>query len=40
MTPYIAARLEPALELAREFVEAAERQDESYYRLLGYRMLA
>jgi predicted ATPase len=40
MTPYIAARLEPALELAREFVEAAERQDEPYYRLLGYRMLA
>ena len=40
MTPYIAARLEPALELAREFVEAAERQDETYYRLLGYRMLA
>ena len=28
MTPYIAARLESALELAREFVEAAERQDE------------
>jgi tetratricopeptide (TPR) repeat protein len=40
MTPYIAARLEPALELAREFVEAAERQDEAYYRPLGYRMLA
>ena len=39
-TPYIAARLETALELAREFVEAAERQDEPYYRLLGYRMLA
>jgi tetratricopeptide (TPR) repeat protein len=39
MTPYIAARLESALELAREFVEAAERQDEPYYRLLGYRML-
>ena len=40
MTPYIAARLESALELAREFVEAAERQDEPYYRLVGYRMLA
>ena len=40
MTPYIAARLESALELAREFVEAAERQDETYYRLVGYRMLA
>ena len=40
MTPYIAARLESALERAREFVEAAERQDEPYYRLLGYRMLA
>jgi class 3 adenylate cyclase len=40
MTPYMAARLEPALELAREFAEAAERQDEPYYRLVGYRMLA
>ena len=40
MTPYIAARLESALELAREFVEAAERQDEAYYLLVGYRMLA
>jgi hypothetical protein len=40
MTPYIAARLESARELAREFVEAAERRDEPYYRLLGYRMLA
>ena len=40
MTPYIAARLDSALELAREFVEAAERQDETYYLLAGYRMLA
>ena len=40
MTPYIAARLEPALKLAGEFVEAAEGQDETYYRLVGYRMLA
>src|SRR5271165_2027689 len=40
MTPYIAARLESALELAREFVEAAERQDGTYYRLVGYRMVA
>ena len=40
MTPYMAGRLEPALELAREFVEAAERQDEPYYLLVGYRMLA
>src|SRR5271170_5020100 len=39
MTPFIAAQLESALELAREFVEAAERQDETYYRLVGYRML-
>ena len=31
MTPYIAARLNSALALAREFVEAAERQDETYY---------
>ena len=35
MTPYIAARLNSALELAREFVEAAERQDETYYLLAG-----
>src|SRR5271170_2547869 len=40
MTPYIAAQLESALELGREFVEAAERQDETYYRLVGYRMFA
>jgi tetratricopeptide (TPR) repeat protein len=40
MTPYIAARLDSALELAREFVEAAERQDETYYLLAGYRLLA
>jgi len=40
MTPFMAARLESALELAREFVEAAERQDEAYYLLVGYRMLA
>ena len=40
MTPYIAARLNSALELAREFVEAAERQDETYYLLAGYRLLA
>ena len=40
MTPYIAGRLESALELAREFVEAAERHHETYYRLVGYRMLA
>jgi class 3 adenylate cyclase/tetratricopeptide (TPR) repeat protein len=40
MTPYMSAQLESALELAREFVEAAERQDETYYRLVGYRMLA
>ena len=39
-TPYIAAQLESALELGREFVEAAERQDQTYYRLVGYRMLA
>jgi class 3 adenylate cyclase/predicted ATPase len=40
MTPYISARLESALERAHEFVEAAERQDETYYHLVGYRMLA
>ena len=40
LTPYISARLESALELVHEFVEAAERQDETYYHLVGYRMLA
>ena len=40
MTPYIAARLDSALELARAFVKAAERQDETYYLLAGYRLLA
>src|SRR5271156_3702190 len=40
MTPYIAAQLESALELGREFVEAAERQDETYYRLVGSRLFA
>jgi predicted ATPase/class 3 adenylate cyclase len=39
-TPYIAARLESALELAHEFVEAAERQDEPYYRLLAQMQIA
>ena len=40
MTPYIAARLNSALALAREFVEAAERQDETYYLVASYRLLA
>jgi tetratricopeptide (TPR) repeat protein len=40
MTPYISAQLESALELARGFVEAAEQQKQTYYRLVGYRMLA
>jgi tetratricopeptide (TPR) repeat protein len=40
MTPYIAARLESALESAREFVETAERHHETYYRMVGYRMVA
>ena len=40
MTPYIAGRLESALEFAREFVEAAERHHETHYRLVGYDMLA
>jgi predicted ATPase len=26
--------------VAREFVEAAEQHDETYYRMVGYRMLA
>ena len=40
MTPYIAARLNSALALAREFVEAAERQEETYYLVASYRLLA
>ncbi len=39
MTPYMAARLESALELAREFVEAAEQQDEAYYLLVARRFV-
>jgi tetratricopeptide (TPR) repeat protein len=40
MTPYIAARLDSAHELARELVDAAERQDETYYLLASYRLVA
>jgi class 3 adenylate cyclase len=36
---YMAARCEPALALAHQIVEVAERQDDSIYRLLGYRLL-
>ena len=41
MTPYMAGRLEPRASSWRASSwEAAERQDETYYRLVGYRMLA
>ncbi len=36
---YMAARCEPALALAHQIVEVAERQDDPIYRLLGYRLL-
>jgi tetratricopeptide (TPR) repeat protein len=35
----IAARLEPALALAHEIVAVANRQDDTIYRLVGYRIL-
>ena len=31
--------MEPALALARQIVEVAERQDDTTYRLVGYRLL-
>ena len=34
-----AARIEPALALARQFVEVAERNDDTTYRLVGYRLI-
>jgi class 3 adenylate cyclase len=34
-----AARMEPALALARQFAEVAERNDDATYRLVGYRLL-
>jgi class 3 adenylate cyclase len=34
-----AARIEPALALARQFVEVAERNDDTTYRLVGYRII-
>jgi predicted ATPase len=33
------ARLQPAIELARQIIEVAARQDDPTYRLVGYRML-
>ena len=36
---YMAARWVPALALAHQTVEVAERQDDSIYQLLGYRLL-
>jgi class 3 adenylate cyclase len=36
---FIAARVEPALVLARQIVELADRQDKTIYRLVGYRLL-
>ena len=36
---YIAARLGPALEIAREVVEVADRGDETTYKLVGHRLL-
>jgi class 3 adenylate cyclase len=36
---FMAARWEPALALAHQIVEVAERQDDPIYQLLGYRLL-
>ena len=36
---YIAGRMKPALALARQIVEVADRQDDLIYRLVGYRFL-
>jgi len=36
---FFAARTEPALDLARQMVEVADRQDDSLYRLVAYRLL-
>jgi class 3 adenylate cyclase len=34
-----AARIEPTFALARQFMEVADRQDDTAYRLVGYRLL-
>ncbi|HTV26342.1 MAG TPA: AAA family ATPase, partial [Xanthobacteraceae bacterium] len=36
---YMAARMDPALALARQIVNVADRQDDTTYRLVGYRLL-
>jgi class 3 adenylate cyclase/tetratricopeptide (TPR) repeat protein len=36
---FVAARMKPALALARQIVEVADRHDDTTYRLLGYRAL-
>ena len=36
---YMAAQMEAALALARQIVEVADRQDDTTYRLIGYRLL-
>jgi hypothetical protein len=36
---YIAGKMEPALVLARQFVELADQQDDPIYRLVGYDLL-
>jgi hypothetical protein len=39
MAAWYAAQMEPALVLARQIVEIADRQDDATYRLVGYRLL-
>jgi tetratricopeptide (TPR) repeat protein len=39
LVSFLAARMEPALALAREIVEVAERQDDTIYLLVGYRLI-
>src|SRR5271165_2576890 len=38
-TNLFAARMEPALALARQFAEVGERNDDTTYRLVGYRLI-
>ena len=39
MAAWYAGQMEPALVLARQIVEIADRQDDAAYRLVGYRLL-
>ena len=36
---YVSGRMEPALAVARQFVEISDQQDDTTYRVVGYRLL-